>query len=70
MTQRAWTSGSSFDTLGWGPDGDVRGSYIVNTSTTDFNVNGLCDVDGDGSMAAYTATKTFNATMQSANNVY
>ena len=68
--QRAWTSGSSFDTLGWGPDGNVRGSYMVSTSTTDFVVGGVCDVDGDGSFAAYSATKTLNATMQKNNNIY
>jgi type IV pilus assembly protein PilA len=68
--QRAWTSGSGFDTLGWGPDGNVRGSYIVMTSTTDFNAYGECDVDGDGSPAYYTATKTLNATMRTPNNNY
>jgi type IV pilus assembly protein PilA len=68
--QRAWTSGSPFDTLGWGPDGNVRGSYAVSTSATDFNANGVCDVDGDGSEARYTATKTLNATMTSGNNLY
>jgi type IV pilus assembly protein PilA len=68
--QRAWTSGSAFDTLGWGPDGNVRGSYTVITDTTDFSVNGLCDVDGDASMADYSATKTLNATMRSPNNNY
>ena len=68
--QRAWAPGSNFDTLGWGPDGNVRGMYYVSTSTTNFVVQGNCDVDGDGSQAGYTATKTLNATMTSANNVY
>ena len=68
--QRAWTSGSAFDTLGWGPDGNVRGMYAVNTSATDFNANGACDVDGEGSQAGDSATKTLNATMNSGNNVY
>jgi type IV pilus assembly protein PilA len=69
--QQAWTSGSNFDTLGWGPDGNVRGMYAVSTlSATDFRVNGACDVDGDGSTAEYTATKTLNATMTSGNNIY
>ena len=67
--QQAWTSGSSFDTLGWGPDGNVRGMYAVSTSTTDFTVNGFCDVDGDGSMAQYTAKKTINASMQIASGM-
>jgi type IV pilus assembly protein PilA len=68
--QRAWSTGSGFDTLGWGPDGNVRGSYDVTTTSTDFNVNGTSDVDGDATKAGYTATKTLNATMTSGNNVY
>ena len=68
--QRSWTSGSSFDTLGWGPDGDVRGSYNVATGGTDFYVGGNCDVDGDGNSAFYSATKTINATMATLSNTY
>ena len=68
--QRAWTSGSNFDTLGWGPDGNVHGSYDVGTFTTDFVTTGRCDVDGDGMWAIYSATKTLNATMVSGNNIY
>ena len=26
-TQRSWETGTDFDTLGWGPDGKVRGRY-------------------------------------------
>jgi type IV pilus assembly protein PilA len=62
--QRAWTSGSAFDTLGWGPDGNVRGSYyVISAGPTDFVVSGSCDVDGDGSQASYSASKTINASM-------
>ena len=68
--QRAWTTGSAFDTLGWGPDGNVRGSYSVNTTPTDFVVYGGCDVDGNSSQASYTSSKTLNVTMVSGNNVY
>ena len=68
--QRAWTSGSNFDTLGWGPDGNVRGSYTVGTGTTDFWIQGFCDVDGDGSGAAYSAQKAVNVTMLSPSNNY
>jgi type IV pilus assembly protein PilA len=68
--QRAWTSGSSFDTLGWGPDGNVRGSYSVSTNPTDFTVQGTSDVDGDGSTADFFCTKTQNATMKSGANIY
>jgi type IV pilus assembly protein PilA len=68
--QRSWTSGSAFDTLGWGPDGDVRGSYAVQTSTTDFTAVGYCDVDGDGDTNKFAATKTTNATMGGDANEY
>jgi type IV pilus assembly protein PilA len=68
--QQAWTSGSSFDTLGWGPDGNVRGAYYVSTDPAGFFATGFSDVDGDGSNASYSATKTLNATMVSGNNVY
>ncbi len=69
--QRNWTSGTNFDTLGWGPDGKVRGSYnVVSTSSTDFTVTGQCDVDGDGTLSSWTATKTINAVMNTNNDTY
>ena len=71
-SQRAWPSGSNFDTLGWSPDGKVRGSYKVLAATsTDFEVTGICDVDGDGTNATYTATKSLNSTYKHTNdNIY
>jgi hypothetical protein len=33
-------------------------------------VTGICDVDGDGTTAQYTATKSINATVNTANDVY
>ena len=70
-TQREFTTGSAFDTIGWMPDGLVRGSYrVVSTSTTDFLVTGITDVDGEGTKASYTATKTLNVTMNTRNDVY
>ena len=61
-TVNTWVKASSggFATMGWAPDGDVRGSYSVATSTTDFTANGISDVDGDGVNATYTATKSNN----------
>lgn len=45
-----WRPGSGFDTLGWSPDGEVRGTYWVELSPqgTDFTVHGAIDIDGDG----------------------
>ena len=70
-TQRTWTSGSGFDTLGWGPDGKVRGRDTVSSSsTTDFLVTGECDVDGDGTEASFTATKSVNTKMNTGASTY
>ena len=69
--QVGWTTGSAFDTLGWSPDGEIRGAYKVSTvSTTDFRVTGISDVDGDGQQATYTATKSINATLTTPETVY
>ena len=66
-----WTAGSAFDTLGWSPDGKVRGGYkVVSVGTTDFTVTGLSDVDGDGATANYTSTKSINTVQVSANFIY
>jgi type IV pilus assembly protein PilA len=70
-TQKTWTSGTDFDTLGWLPDGKVRGAYkVTSSSSTDFQVTGICDVDGDGSNATFTATKSVNTTMTTGATVY
>jgi len=68
--QRGWPSGSAFDTLGWGPGGEVRGSYWVDVQGNNFVVHGIIDVDGDGKPAHYTATKTINAVMVTTNDTY
>jgi len=70
-TQRQWVTGTGFDTLGWSPDGDVRGQYKVSTtSTTDFLVTGRSDVDGDSTFSSYTSRKSVNAVMTTNNDVY
>ena len=58
---RAWRNGSRFDTLGWTPEGEVRGSYVIQTSGKAFQIRGFCDVDGDGTRAVFTATRSTNA---------
>ena len=61
---REWPEGSGFDTLGWGPDGRVRGTYSVEVTPdgSGFLVHGWIDEDGDGVPAHYTATRVINAT--------
>ena len=69
--QVTWTPGSNFDTLGWSPDGKVRGAYqVVSLNSTDFRVTGICDVDGDSSNASYTSQKSTNAAQTTLNDVY
>lgn len=68
---RDFGSGTAFDTIGWKPDGQVRGSYKVQTlSTTDFMVYSITDVDGDSQKSSFTCTKTINVTMNTPNDVY
>lgn len=72
--QQPWIelSATGFNTIGWKPDGDVRGTYQVETNgTTDITVTGQCDVDDDGTdIANYTATTSINATLNSEPNIY
>jgi type IV pilus assembly protein PilA len=60
---KSWVS-PGFDTLGWEPSGEVRGTYsATKTGNTDFLVTGFCDVDDDDTNASYTATKSISATL-------
>ena|GEM_PF-802925 len=54
------SSSGGFQTIDFYPDGDVRGSYMVSTTATNFTAIGISDVDGDGVEATYTATKSEN----------
>ena len=75
--QKWGTTNTMFNKLNWHPDGNVRGVYSVSTtapSTTspggDFEVTGRCDVDGDGEESTYTATKSLNVKMTTANDIF
>lgn len=67
-----WVQGSNFDSLGWEPFEDVRGTYWVEVQAngSDFVVHGLCDVDQDGRPAHYTATKSISATLITPGDTY
>ncbi len=67
---RPWVTGSNFDQLGWSPDGEIRGSYRVLTSESDFEVSGIADVDGDGNKAEWLATKEGNVQRVTPNDTY
>lgn len=48
-----WVSGTGFDDLGWSPDGNVRCRYRTRVLGRRVNVQGHCDVDGDGVRARF-----------------
>lgn len=49
--QVPWRGDLGWTALGWAPDGEVRGEYLVTLTATGFEVAGMCDVDGDGQAA-------------------
>lgn len=66
-----WVSGTVFDTLGWQPDGHVRGTYWVElVGEDDFIVHGMCDMDGDGVQAHYTASRSVSTIMITEDHTY
>ncbi len=70
--QTSWAGGNSaFQQLGWSPDGQVRGTYEVSTSSSsDFTVKARADIDGNGAESRYTATKSVNTLFLNNNNTY
>jgi len=62
-----WVPSAGFKKLSWAPETEeVRGSYQVRTTDDGFEVEGVCDVDGDGQRAVFKATK--DATAQQTND--
>ncbi len=50
-----WTGGPEWESIGWAPDGEVRGVYWVEVSEdgASFTVYGAADLDGDGIECRY-----------------
>ena len=72
-TPQAWLATSDgFSSIGWRPDGMVRGSYeVTSATTTDFLALGSSDVDGDGVLAHYSVSVNTNTTLATADmNIY
>ncbi len=67
-----WRNPTDFNTLGWSSDGDVRGTYWVDVPPdgSDFTVHGAVDIDGDGTVAHYTATKSINTVFLNNNDTF
>ena len=68
--QVTWVTGSGFDTIGWAPDGKVRGAYKIDVKDVEFIVYGISDVDGDGTNATFTAMRDTNASPVTSSMVY
>ena len=58
--------------MGWGPDGQIRGAYWVEVAVdgADFTVTGISDMDGDGDLATFVATRDSAARMISPQGAY
>ena len=54
------SASGGFKTIDFQPSENVRGSYMVATTPTNFTAIGIIDVDGDGVYATYIATKSEN----------
>jgi len=75
---RPWGDGNeAFEKIRWRPEGDTRGTYSVSirqansdNAQGDFVITGICDMDGDGVFATYTATKSINPVMVTNNDIY
>lgn len=70
-----WASNKGFNSMSWDPMfalglSELYGSYSVAATEDGFTVTGVCDVDGDGQRATFTATKDTPATMTTPENVY
>jgi type IV pilus assembly protein PilA len=46
-------NGEGFDTLGWGPEGNVFFSYAVATGTGGYKVSAVADLDNDTTLQAW-----------------
>jgi type IV pilus assembly protein PilA len=76
-TAKTWVDAGGatggFTTIGWKPDGDVRGSYsatAVSGATPTFLATGKINVDGDAVQAEYTATNVLNAKITGLDSTY
>ena len=69
-TLRDWDGAGSWLSLGWRPNGALRGQYGATSGTSDFTVQASCDVDADTTFAVFTATELTNTTPTQGPNVY
>lgn len=76
--QVAWvTTATDWISLGWAPDGNIRGNYLVAVTAASgsgvaetYTITGKSDVDDDGQLYTVTGTPTANATVTSGTENY
>lgn len=70
--QRDWEVGTCWDTLGWAPDGKVRGAYWAEVSSEHehLEVWGIIDIDGDGEFAVSMATDSLETVLLSDKTIW
>lgn len=68
--QRPWNYPPEFVTLGFLPDGEIRGSYRVTLSGPDFTAEGHMDTDGNDVDALFAGTRSSETTMITAASIY
>ena len=75
--QIAWnTTATDWISLGWAPDGNVRGNYLVavtaasGTTPQSYTITGKSDVDDDSQLYTVTATPDANVAVTSGTENY
>lgn len=69
--QRPWVRGTGFDTIGWAPDGEVRGSYMMEyNEELHYVAYGACDVDSDGNWSWWLADDRAGIRMMTETTAY
>lgn len=59
-----------FKDIAWSPGIAVYGSYSIKVTGDDFVVTGVSDLDGDGVLATYTATKDTDPELKTDKGIY
>ena len=55
-----WVTGTGFDSIGWGPEGNVFFQYAVNINGQGYAITAIADLDNDGTNQGWYYNK-FNA---------
>lgn len=65
-----WTPGPAWEKLDWRPPRPQRGAYWVEVNDQGFEVHGICDLDGDGAVAHFSATGRSDLSQHTDDDIY